>query len=83
MKRAYLVVLMAMALDAVGIGLIMPVLPGLLRTVGHVDDIGWIFGAFLSAYAAIQVFFSPLLGALSDRYGRRPILLLSLAGSMA
>ncbi|TPM41366.1 Tet(A)/Tet(B)/Tet(C) family tetracycline efflux MFS transporter [Mesorhizobium sp. B2-3-4] len=83
MKRTYLVVLMAMALDAVGIGLIMPVLPGLLRTVGHVDDIGWIFGAFLSAYAAMQVLFSPLLGALSDRYGRRPVLLVSLAGSMA
>lgn len=83
MKRAYLVVLMAMALDAVGVGLMMPVLPGLLRTVGHVDDIGWIFGAFLSAYAAMQVLFSPLLGALSDRYGRRPVLLVSLTGSMA
>lgn len=83
MKRAHLVVLMAMALDAVGIGLIMPVLPGLLREVGHVEDIGWIFGAFLSAYAATQVLFSPLLGALSDRYGRRPVLLVSLAGAMA
>ncbi|MER8443096.1 Tet(A)/Tet(B)/Tet(C) family tetracycline efflux MFS transporter [Mesorhizobium sp. M1066] len=83
MKRAYPVVLMAMALDAVGIGLIMPVLPGLLRQVGHVDDIGWIFGAFLAAYAAMQFLFSPLLGALSDRYGRRPVLLLSLAGAMA
>ncbi|TPN60314.1 TCR/Tet family MFS transporter [Mesorhizobium sp. B1-1-4] len=82
MKRAYLVVLTAMALDAAGIGLIMPVLPGLLREVGHVEDIGWIFGAFLAAYAAMQVLFSPLLGALSDRYGRRPVLLLSLAGSM-
>lgn len=83
MRKAYLVVLMAMALDAVGIGLIMPVLPGLLREVGHVEDTGWIFGAFLSAYAAMQVLFSPLLGALSDRYGRRPVLLVSLAGSMA
>lgn len=83
MKRAYLVLLMAMAMDAVGIGLVMPVLPGLLRAVGHVDDIGWIFGAFLSAYAAMQVVFSPLLGALSDRYGRRPVLLVSLAGAIA
>ncbi|MBN9221857.1 MAG: Tet(A)/Tet(B)/Tet(C) family tetracycline efflux MFS transporter [Mesorhizobium sp.] len=82
MKRAYLIVLMAMALDAAGVGLVMPVLPGLLREVGHVDDIGWTFGAFLSAYAAMQVLFSPLLGALSDRYGRRPVLLVSLAGSM-
>lgn len=60
----------------------MPVLPGLLRTVGHVDDIGWSYGAFLSVYAAMQVVFSPLLGVLSDRFGRRPLLLLSLAGSM-
>ncbi|MEZ2332395.1 TCR/Tet family MFS transporter [Mesorhizobium sp. RCC_202] len=82
MKRAYLIVLMVMAMDAVGIGLVMPVLPGLLREVGHVDDIGWIYGAFLSSYAAMQVVFSPLLGALSDRYGRRPLLLLALAGSM-
>lgn len=83
MKRAYLVLLMNVAMDAVGIGLVMPVLPGLLRSVGHVDDIGWIFGAFLSVYAAMQVVFSPVLGALSDRYGRRPVLLLSLAGAMA
>lgn len=82
MKRAYLVLLMTIAMDAAGIGLVMPVLPALLRSVGHVDDIGWIFGAFLSAYAAMQVIFAPLLGALSDRYGRRPLLLLSLAGSM-
>ena len=82
MKRAHLVVLMAMALDAVGIGLIMPVLPALLRTVGHVEDIGWIFGTFLAAYAAMQFLFSPLLGALSDRFGRRPVLLISLAGAM-
>jgi DHA1 family tetracycline resistance protein-like MFS transporter len=81
MKRAYLIVLMAMALDAAGVGLVMPVLPGLLRDVGHIEDIGWIFGTFLSAYAAMQVLFSPLLGALSDRYGRRPVLLVSLAGS--
>jgi len=81
-KRAYLVVLMVMAMDAVGIGLVMPVLPGLLREVGNVEDIGWIYGTFLSAYAAMQVVFSPLLGALSDRFGRRPLLMLSLAGSM-
>ena len=67
MKRAYLVLLMAGAMDAVGIGLVMPVLPGLLRSVGHVYDIGWIFGAFLSAYAAMQGVFSPVLGAVSDR----------------
>ncbi|MEO5755427.1 MAG: Tet(A)/Tet(B)/Tet(C) family tetracycline efflux MFS transporter [Mesorhizobium sp.] len=81
MKRAYPIVLMAMVLDAAGIGLIMPVLPGLLREVGHIKEIGWIFGTFLAAYAAMQFLFSPLLGSLSDRYGRRPVLLISLAGA--
>lgn len=41
----------------------------------------WIFGLLLSSFSLIQFFFAPILGGLSDRWGRRPILLISLTGS--
>jgi MFS transporter, DHA1 family, tetracycline resistance protein len=68
-------------LDAVGIGLIFPILPALLREVGHTTDIATILGVMLALYSACQFLFSPVLGVLSDRFGRRPVLLISLAGA--
>ena len=68
-------------LDAIGIGLIFPILPALLREVGHVDDISLLLGVMLALYSACQFLFSPVLGVLSDRFGRRPVLLVSLAGA--
>lgn len=81
MRKSLLVVYATAILDAVGIGLALPIFPALLRTVGHADDLGWRFGAFLALYALMQFVFAPILGALSDRHGRRPILMLSLAGA--
>jgi DHA1 family tetracycline resistance protein-like MFS transporter len=75
-------VLLTVALSAVGIGLTMPIIPQLMRDVGHTDQLGWRFGAFTGLYALMQFICSPVLGVLSDRYGRRPILLLSLAGAV-
>lgn len=69
-------------LDALGIGLLIPVLPDILRR--FTSDLGMIslyYGYFLSAYAAMQFLASPVLGSLSDRFGRRPILLVSLLGA--
>jgi DHA1 family tetracycline resistance protein-like MFS transporter len=60
----------------------MPIIPQLMRDVGHTTELGWRFGAFTGLYALMQFVFSPILGMLSDRFGRRPILLLSLAGSV-
>ncbi|HEY4345187.1 MAG TPA: TCR/Tet family MFS transporter [Parvibaculum sp.] len=74
-------VLITVALSAAGIGLVMPVLPALLTELGAVEGTGWKYGAFLALYAVLQFIFSPLLGVLSDRVGRRPVLLLSLAGA--
>lgn len=80
-KLAFPLILATVMLDAVGIGLVMPIIPRLLREVGHTGDLGWKFGAFLGLYALMQFLCSPVLGAISDKVGRRPVLLVSLAGA--
>jgi MFS transporter, DHA1 family, tetracycline resistance protein len=79
--RGFGVVLVIVALDSAGIGLTLPIIPRLLSQVAHSSSLGWRFGAFLSVYALMQFIFSPILGVWSDRIGRRPVLLLSLAGA--
>nr|AIA15466.1 Tetracycline_Resistance_MFS_Efflux_Pump [uncultured bacterium] len=81
MTKQLAIILATVALAATGIGLTMPVLPDLLRDVGRSGDLGWQYGSFLALYALMQFLFAPLLGALSDRFGRRPLLLLALAGA--
>lgn len=75
-------ILVTILIDVLGIGIIIPILPSLLETVLGVptSEAAIYGGGLLLAYAVFQFFFSPLLGRLSDRYGRRPILLLSLFG---
>jgi MFS transporter, DHA1 family, tetracycline resistance protein len=82
MHRALIPVLATVMLSAVGIGLTLPILPQLMRAVGHTDQLAWRFGAFTGLYALMQSLCAPLLGSLSDRYGRRPVLLASLAGAV-
>lgn len=70
-------------LDALGIGILLPVLPDLIRRFS--DDpntVNHYFGYFISVYALMQFVASPVLGALSDRFGRRPVLLVSLIGAV-
>ncbi len=78
---AFAVILSTLALDAMGVGLIMPILPSLLRELDHSGDIAFEFGLLIAAYAPMQFLFAPILGALADRFGRRPVLLMSLAGA--
>ncbi|KKO65689.1 Tetracycline resistance protein, class C [Janthinobacterium sp. KBS0711] len=75
------VIFATVVLDAVGIGLIFPILPALLRNVTHADNVAPYIGIMTALYALMQFIFAPVLGALSDRLGRRPVLLLSLAGA--
>jgi DHA1 family tetracycline resistance protein-like MFS transporter len=81
MRNALTVILAAVTIDAIGIGLIFPILPSLLRDVAHMTDVAALYGVLLALYALMQFIFSPILGILSDRYGRRPVLLVSLAGA--
>jgi DHA1 family tetracycline resistance protein-like MFS transporter len=69
-------------IDVLGLGIIIPVMPKLLETLGHVDiSTATQYNGYLTfTYASMQFIFSPVLGNLSDRYGRRPILLSSLLG---
>lgn len=69
------------ALDAAGVGLVMPVVPGLLRELAAAGDVATHYGVLLALYALMQFVCAPMLGALSDRFGRRPVLLVSLAGA--
>ena len=69
-------------LDAVGFGLIMPLMPALLDDVAglSISDGATIAGLLLTTFAVMQFVFAPILGGLSDRFGRRPVLLLALLG---
>jgi DHA1 family tetracycline resistance protein-like MFS transporter len=81
MNKPLIVIFAAIALDAVGIGLVFPILPRLLEEVTHAGDVAPWIGITTALYAAMQFVFAPVLGALSDRLGRRPVLLISLAGA--
>jgi len=81
MNRSLVVIYLCVALDAMGIGLVFPILPALVRDVAPAGDVAPFLGVLAALYAAMQFVFAPVLGALSDRLGRRPVLLLSLAGA--
>jgi DHA1 family tetracycline resistance protein-like MFS transporter len=68
-------------LDMLALGMIIPVLPSLIESyTGSTEKAAEIFGLFGTAWALMQFLFSPVVGGLSDRYGRRPIVLMSNLG---
>lgn len=69
-------------IDCIGIGIIFPVAASIITEVSHVsvNEATTYSGWMMACYAIMQFFFSPVLGGISDRYGRRPVLLLSLLG---
>ncbi|MFM7396371.1 MAG: TCR/Tet family MFS transporter [Gammaproteobacteria bacterium] len=80
-RRMLPIVAMALFIDSMGIGIIIPVAPELVMQLSGaaLADAAPIAGWLTLAYASMQFIFSPILGNLSDRYGRKPILLASLA----
>ena len=81
MNRRLFVIYAAIALDAIGIGIVFPILPRLLEQVAHTQNVAPFIGIMTALYAFMQFLFAPVFGALSDNLGRRPILLISLAGA--
>jgi DHA1 family tetracycline resistance protein-like MFS transporter len=85
MRLPIVFILITLVIDAMGIGLIMPVMPTLLEDVtGGTLDQAAIWGGVLTfSFAIMQFLFGPTLGNLSDRFGRKPVLMVSLAVMMA
>jgi DHA1 family tetracycline resistance protein-like MFS transporter len=81
-KTALLFIFITVLVDVIGIGIILPIIPDLIMELtgkGTADAV--IYGMWLTtAFAGMQFLFSPVLGEISDKYGRRPILLMALLG---
>ena len=87
--KAFGPLLLAVFTDLIGFGIALPVLPGLFLSANGILPIGTpyatrtiILGFILGLFPLIQIFSAPILGALADRHGRKPILLLSFAGTL-
>jgi DHA1 family tetracycline resistance protein-like MFS transporter len=81
-KPALGFIVVTLFIDILGLGLIIPILPRLVESfVGNDPTEGAFYvGALIATYAVMQFVFSPIMGSVSDRFGRRPVLLLSLFG---
>ncbi|MFM7723146.1 MAG: TCR/Tet family MFS transporter [Bacteroidota bacterium] len=77
-----LFIFITLLVDVIGLGIIIPVLPNLIQNLTGTDESGAaVWGGWLvGLYALMQFFCAPIMGALSDAHGRRPIILLSLLG---
>ncbi|MEM7335405.1 MAG: MFS transporter [Chloroflexota bacterium] len=79
MNRKTLPIILLNFVNGIGGTLLIPVLPFIIRDLGFSDAI---FGLLLAVYPIFQFFGAPILGAMSDHYGRKPILLISQAGTL-
>ncbi|MFO1503080.1 MAG: TCR/Tet family MFS transporter [Steroidobacteraceae bacterium] len=81
-SAAFIFIFVTVALDMMAVGITVPVLPKLIIQFqnGDVARAAWFVGAFATLWAAMQFIFSPVIGAASDRFGRRKVILLSNLG---
>ena len=79
-KPSVLVIFLTVFIDLIGFGIVVPLVPVYSQ---HFGAQGIIIGIIISSFSAMQFIFSPIWGRLSDRHGRRPILLISTAGAAA
>lgn len=82
LSRAVSFMALVVFIDMMGVSLIIPVMPELITSLtdATISDAAGTGGYLFAAYALMQLVFAPILGALSDRFGRRPVLLLALSG---
>ncbi len=80
--KGILFIFFTLLIDVIGFGIIIPVLPKLISNLKHIpiNEAATYGGYLLTSFAVMQFIFSPILGSLSDKYGRRPVLLFSLFG---
>jgi len=81
-RAAATFIFLTVSLDMIALGMIAPVLPRLIASFmsGNASSAAQMLGLFATVFAVMQFFFSPVLGSLSDRFGRRPVVLLSNFG---
>jgi DHA1 family tetracycline resistance protein-like MFS transporter len=81
-RAALVFILITVFLDMLALGVVIPVLPELIKAFegGDTHDAAHIVGYFAAAWALMQFLFQPVLGSLSDRFGRRPVIILSNIG---
>ncbi len=81
-KPAILFIFFTILIDMIGVGIIIPVIPELISSLTgeSLSEAATTGGLLIFSYAVMQFFFAPVVGELSDRFGRKPILLLSLFG---
>jgi MFS transporter, DHA1 family, tetracycline resistance protein len=80
-KAGLIFILATVFLDMLGIGMVIPILPALVSTMtSDKPSQAYWYGALLASYGFAQFFSAPLLGAISDRFGRRSVLLISIFG---
>lgn len=80
--RPYLPIFLLTFVNVVGFAILIPVLPEIARIYLPPEYIGFTYGALISAYALFQFLAAPIMGALSDRFGRRPLLFFSQLGTL-
>src|SRR5688572_24308754 len=85
-KASLFVVFLTVFIDLLGFGMVLPLLPlyGKSFAARHAfsdSEVGWIVGLLMASFSAMQFLFVPVWGRLSDRWGRRPVLIIGLAGS--
>lgn len=80
-KGSLLAIFLTVFIDLLGFGMVLPLLP-IYADHFTVDEAGWQLGLLMASFSAMQFFFAPLWGRLSDRIGRRPVILIGLASSV-
>ena len=81
-KASLIFIFITVALDAMGIGIIIPIIPDLITklTGDTLSDASLYGGWLMLSFAGMQFLFSPMMGLLSDKFGRRPVLLFAILG---